>query len=86
MGYTVEYSKEALKTLRRLARNVALNIQQKVGQLAADPQSMAANIKKLQGREGYRLRVGDYRVIYTLDGEKLVIVVLQIGSRGDIYD
>jgi len=44
------------------------------------------NIKVLQGYENfYRLRVGDYRVIYRIDDNELIIIVLKIGSRGDIY-
>jgi mRNA interferase RelE/StbE len=45
----------------------------------------AANVKKLMGRPGYRLRVGDWRVIYTLDSGRLVILVLDSGARGGVY-
>lgn len=55
----------------------------KVDQYAADPASQANNVKALQGREGIRLRVGDWRVIMR-DGE--VLAVLEIGSRGSIYE
>ena len=54
----------------------------KVDQYAADPASQANNVKALQGREGIRLRVGDWRVIMR-DGE--VLAVLEIGPRGSIY-
>ncbi len=55
----------------------------KVDQYAADPASQANNVKALQGREGVRLRVGDWRVIMR-DGE--VLAVLEIGPRGSIYE
>ena len=40
---------------------------------------------KLQGRDGYRIRIGKYRILYTFDGSILTIYVLDIGPRGDIY-
>ncbi|CAA7614164.1 type II toxin-antitoxin system RelE/ParE family toxin [Magnetospirillum sp. UT-4] len=80
----VAYSKSALRTLRRLPANEAARIRAKVEQYAADPASQANNVKKLQGRDGYRLRVGDWRVIFDEDGN--VVAVLEIGPRGGIYD
>jgi mRNA-degrading endonuclease RelE of RelBE toxin-antitoxin system len=44
------------------------------------------NVKKLKGRDGYRLRVGDWRVVYDIEAGKLVLIVIEIGPRGDIYD
>lgn len=86
MAYEVVYTRQALKILRGLPRNLAGNIQAKISQLATAPEQLAANIKKLAGREGYRLRVGDFRVIYTLDNGRMLITVIAIGSRGGIYD
>ena len=44
------------------------------------------NIKPLQGYDDlYRLRIGSYRIIYRIDGNKLVVIVLKIGNRGDVY-
>lgn len=79
----VSYSRSALKTLRKMPRDTAERIMGKVDQYAADPASQANNVKALQGREGIRLRVGDWRVIMR-DGE--VLAVLEIGSRGSIYE
>lgn len=80
----IAYSKDAIKTLRRIPANEAKRIRSKIEQYAADPASQAANIKKLQGREGFRLRVGDWRVIFAEDGT--VIDVVAIGPRGGIYE
>ena len=59
-------------------------VKSKIQALAADPMG-AVNVKKLVGRPGYRLRVGGWRVIYTLDAGRVVILVLEIGARGGVY-
>jgi mRNA interferase RelE/StbE len=83
--YKIEYSRSALKSLRRLPRNLAETIRQKINALAADPFAHHANAMKLQGREGYRLRVGDWRVLYEIHKDRLVILVLDIKPRGGAY-
>lgn len=88
MSKRVEYSRDALKALRRLDRKTAARIVAKVAQLAADPASLAGNVKALKGgaKEGsplMRLRVSDWRVIYR-DG--LVIAVIRVAPRGSAYD
>lgn len=62
---------------------VAERITLKIEQYAADPASQANNVRALKGREGIRLRVGDWRVIMNDDG--VVLAVLDIGPRGSIY-
>jgi len=83
--HTVRYTADALKTLRRMPRNTADLIRRKVQEVAADP-AHARNVTKLKGRDGYRLRVGDWRVVYDLDAGMLVLIVIEIGPRGSIYD
>lgn len=83
--YSIAYSKEAAKSLQRMPRNTAQLIREKLDIIAADPYADHPNAKKLQGREGYRLRVGDWRVIYKMQNEQLIIVVLKIASRGEVY-
>lgn len=68
-----------------MPRNTARLIREKIQLLAEAPYSPNPNIKKLQGRAGYRLRVGDWRVIYEIEDEQVVILVLDIGPRGGIY-
>ncbi len=58
--------------------------QVKIEALAVHPVG-AGNVKKPVGRTGYRLRIGDWRVIYTQDSGRLIVLVLDIGARGGIY-
>lgn len=83
--HAIRYTAAALKALRRIPRNVADLIRQKVQEVAADP-AAARNVKKLKGREGYRLRVGDWRVVYDIEDGVLVLIVIDVGPRGGIYD
>ena len=68
-----------------MPRNTAKLIREKLEMIAADPYADHPNAKKLQGREGYRLRVGDWRVIYKIEKEQLAIIVLKVASRGEAY-
>ncbi|MBD9528397.1 type II toxin-antitoxin system RelE/ParE family toxin [Paracoccus sp. PAR01] len=80
----ITYTKAALKALTRMPRNMADRVREKIAEYAADPASQANNVKVLKGREGIRLRVGDWRVI--MDDQGNVLAVLEIGPRGGIYD
>ena len=81
---TIRIAKAASKTLERLPRNVANTIIAKIEQYARDPGSLANNVVKLQGRTGYRLRVGDWRVVFDDDG--VVMIVEKVGPRGSVYE
>ena len=80
----IAYTREALKAFQRMPVNVAETIQKKIGQYARDPESLANNVKKLRARPGYRLRIGDWRVIFDREGN--ILSILQIGPRGSIYE
>jgi len=81
----IEYSKDALRTLRRMPRDVADLIQSKINQYAADPASLANNVTALKGAPGhYRLRVQDWRVIFSKDGT--VLVIIRVAPRGSAYE
>ena len=83
--YKVFYQQKALKTLRKLPGNLSRLIREKINQLAQDPHTPNPNVKLLEGRNGYRLRIGDWRVLYELLDDRLVIVVVKIKTRGDVY-
>lgn len=84
--YAVVFTKQALRILRKVPRNVSLLIREKLEQLAVDPDAPNNNVTKLVGRAGYRLRVGDWRVIYELQDQQLVLIVIKIGPRGEVYE
>jgi mRNA interferase RelE/StbE len=81
----IAYSKDALKTLSRMPANVSRLIRSKIEQYAAAPAEVANNVKALKGIEGtYRLRVGDWRVLFTDEGD--VLAIIKVAPRGGAYD
>lgn len=82
--YTLEYNKQAARALLRMPANTAITIRAKLLELAHDPLA-ARNVKKLTDHPGYRLRVGDWRVLYLLDNGRLIVYVAEIGARGGVY-
>ncbi len=82
--YTIHIDRSAEKTLRKQPRTVAARLIKAIFALADDPHPPSS--RKLEGYDFLnRLRVGDWRVIYQIIDAELVILVLDIGSRGDIY-
>ena len=81
----VEYLTEAIKSLRKMPAHQAQIIRKKILRLAQDPYAKHNNASKLQGRDGYRLRVGDWRVFYTIEDDRLVVLVVDIKPRGSAY-
>ena len=83
--YRILFAKQADKALRKMPRNTAQSVREKLDQLAEDPFARNLNVTRLQGRPGYRLRVGDWRVIYEIEHDQLIILVLRIAPRGGVY-
>ena len=81
--FELRISQTAAKSLRKAPREVAARIRRKLDELAGDPFA-APNVKKLTG-PGYRLRVGDWRVLYLVEREILVVYVIEIRHRKEIY-
>jgi len=71
--YKIVYTTQAAKILLRLPKNTAQLIREKIEQLAQAPYASHPNAKKLHGRPGYRLRVGEWRVIYEIKDEEVLI-------------
>jgi mRNA interferase RelE/StbE len=77
----IRYSLSAQRSLRYSDKRQL--IRKKIEQLAVDPDSLGANVKKFQGRSESRLRVQDWRVIFQTEGDTLYVT--EIGPRGSIY-
>jgi mRNA interferase RelE/StbE len=80
---TIFYTRTAATALRRHANRAKL-IRKKIAQYAEDAASQANNVKSLVGADAKRLRVGDYRVIFTETND--TITILDVGPRGGIYE
>lgn len=84
MQYEITYAQSALKSLRKLDRIVARRILRAIDHLADDPRPPGC--KQLKGGEGeMRIRIGDYRVIYDVIEAEVVILVLAVGHRREVY-
>jgi mRNA interferase RelE/StbE len=83
--FLIEYSKAARRSLKAMPRNTARLILEKIEALAADPMAPNNNVRKLTNHPGYRLRVGDWRIVYIVHEQALLIAVVRIAPRGDVY-
>lgn len=82
--YTVVLSKKAQKQLDKLTDNIAEPIIDAIGDLEKDPRPKG--YKKLKGRDGYLIRVGNYRIIYDIYDNELIVDIITLGHRKDIYE
>jgi mRNA interferase RelE/StbE len=83
MSYRVILPRSVQKELDRLPDEMALKILARFEQLETNPRP--ADVKKLKGRAAWRIRVGDYRVIYEIYDRDVQIVVVTVGHRREIY-
>lgn len=83
-AYRVELRPAAVRALRKLDPQIRRRVQGAITLLAQDPRPPGA--RALQGRPGLRVRVGDYRIVYTVHDDVLLVVVIRLGHRRDVYD
>lgn len=83
--YRILFTRSADRALRGMPSDVAQRIRERLNDIAQNPHAQHSNATKLQNRPGFRLRIGDWRVIYEIEGERLIILVLKIGPRGEVY-
>ena len=82
---SLQYKKPALKALRKMPATTARRIREELRLIAAGPVDYRGDWKPLQGSSFWRLRVGGWRAICEIRDQELVLLVLKIGSRGDVY-
>jgi len=83
MTYAVEILRAAQKELAKIDRHAQSRIIASIRGLATDPRPTGC--KKLSGRSAWRIRIGAYRVIYEIHDNLLVVLIVTIGNRGDVY-
>lgn len=84
MAYAVEFTARAARDLKAIARPDQIRIAKRIDGLTENPRPYG--VRKLGGEEDlYRIRVGDFRVIYTIENRRLVVLVIRIGNRRDVY-
>lgn len=83
MTYKISILRKAQKQLAKIPASDYKKVKQVILNLANDPRPPGS--KKLKGRPGWRIRQGDYRVIYEIQDHLLIITVLDVGNRRDIY-
>lgn len=80
----IRYGKKALKYLLKLQPKLRDRIRNTIRKIA-DGNTQGLNIVAMQDVDAFRVRIGDYRVIYEINDDELVLIVIKIGARGDIY-
>lgn len=84
--YKILFQKSAYKEYKLLPKSVRLRVDQALEILSIDPLSEVLLFKKIRGKENhYRIRVGDYRIIYSPQTTTLIVRVIRIGHRKDVY-
>lgn len=86
--FEIEFSKQFVKQLDKLAENVVKRFYDDLRFISEDPlpKNPLLDVKKLQGKtDHYRLRVGKYRFLFTVIDERILVYFYDLGSRGDIY-
>ena len=84
MPYRVEFTRSAERSFDRLSKAVKDRLRSRVRALADNPRPPV--VEKLTGRANdYRIRVGDYRIVYRVRDEVLIVLVIEVGHRRDVY-
>ncbi len=84
MGYRVEFAPGARRQFGKLPRPVQVRLGARIDALATNP--LPPGSEKLAGEEAlWRIRAGDYRIIYSIEREVLLVLVVKVGHRRDVY-
>ena len=84
MRYRIEFSPAAERQFKKIPKEVQIRLKHRIDILAENP--FPRGVKKLSAEENfYRLRIGDYRIIYQVKGKALLILILKLGHRKNVY-
>lgn len=85
-AYTIEFVKSARKEFERLPAKARDNAAEALRLLSQNPYSELLKVKRMKGASDlYRIRLGEYRLLYELRNERLVVIVIKIGHRREVY-
>ncbi|MDA0791105.1 MAG: type II toxin-antitoxin system RelE/ParE family toxin [Proteobacteria bacterium] len=83
-NYEIEVSSTAEKQLRKLTQKDQISVLKRIQGLSSEPRPNHS--RKLRGQTNvYRIRVGNYRILYSIEDKRLIIIVLKLGHRRDVY-
>jgi mRNA interferase RelE/StbE len=84
MRYRIEFSPKAERQFKKLPKEIQIRLKHRIDTLAVNP--FPRGVKRLSAEEDlYRIRTGDYRIIYQVQGKALLILILKLGHRKDVY-
>lgn len=82
-SYVVEFTASAQKELNKLPKSTSARIAKAIYMLKDDPRK--GSVRPMVGTKSWRLRVGDYRIIYDISDNKLIVLIIRIRHRRDVY-
>jgi len=83
-NYSIEVSATAEKQLRKLSKKDQISVLKRIQELSGEPRPNHS--RKLRGQDNiYRVRVGNYRILYSIENKHLTIIILKVGHRRDVY-
>lgn len=83
MAYRLEVSRTVHRQIGRLSARTQERINEAITRLAENPRP--PGVRKLTAREGYRIRVGDYRILYLINDDSEQVIIYRVKGRGDVY-
>jgi mRNA interferase RelE/StbE len=83
MRYRLDYLSAATRSIEKLPRSIQQRVMIRLEMLSDNPRPPGS--VKLTGEDAYRIRVGDYRIIYTIEDQRLIVLVIDVGHRREVY-
>ena len=81
--HAIEFTRDAQKVLAKMPRDLQALVHKKISAVAADPHGVHNNVTRLQGRPEFQLRVHDWRIVYRVLDDRVVLLVIKIGGRAE---